>query len=202
ENLQHRAAAPVARLSHPRTISAAMARPSKGLNVLPIYWTSSEPCVLGAFKAESARAFEGVVNLPQPALTLENSIRSIRIIFAVILFAMFLHVLTAEKLIQHEPQDVHRIWPGLLIVGLWDLAVLLYFRFKAVRSAEETLQTQPEDRTALARWRVGYIITFVLSESIVLFGFALRFLGGTPMQSLPFYVIGISIMLLSWPRRP
>ena len=40
---QHRAPSPVTRLPHSTAISPAVAFRTKGLNVLPIYWTSSSP---------------------------------------------------------------------------------------------------------------------------------------------------------------
>jgi len=49
---------------------------------------------------------------------------------------------------------------------------------------------------AVSRWRFGNLLSFVLAESVVLFSFALRFLGGTTWQSLPFYVVGIALMLV------
>jgi hypothetical protein len=86
---------------------------------------------------------------------------------------------------------------GLMIVG-----IALLFRIKMLQPAIENLQEKADDQIALARWRAGNILSFVLAESIVLFGFALRFLGGTITQSLPFYIVGVALMLVWWPRRP
>jgi len=140
--------------------------------------------------------------MPQPALTLDNSIRSIRIIYAVLLFKMILYVLTAEKLSHQEPHDIHTIWLAFLVSGLMIVAVALSFRIKMLEPAGETLQAKADDQRALARWRAGNILSFVLVETVALFGFVLRFIGGTTWQSLPFYVVGIALMLVWWPRRP
>ena len=140
--------------------------------------------------------------MPQPALTLDNSIRSIRIIYAALLFTMILYVLTAEKLSHQEPHDIHTIWLAFLVSGLMIVAVALSFRIKMLKPAGETLQAKADDQRALARWRAGNILSAVLAETVVLFGFALRFMGGTTWQALPFYVVGIALMLVWWPRRP
>ena len=140
--------------------------------------------------------------MPQPALTLDNSIRSIRIIYAALLFTMILYVLTAEKLSHQEPHDIHTIWLAFLVSGLMIVAVALSFRIKMLEPAGETLQAKADDQRALARWRAGNILSFVLVETVALFGFVLRFIGGTTWQSLPFYVVGIALMLVWWPRRP
>jgi len=140
--------------------------------------------------------------MPQPALTLDNSIRLIRIIYGALLFAMILNIRMAEKLSHQEPLDIHVIWLALLANGLMAIGVAIFFRFKMLQPAAETLQERPDDQTALARWRAGSILSFVLVETVALFGFVLRFIGGTTWQSLPFYVVGIALMLVWWPRRP
>jgi hypothetical protein len=140
--------------------------------------------------------------MPQPALTLENSVRAVRILHAVILYSMILFILMAEDFLHHEPHKVHLIWIGFLVTGLMVVGVAISFRLRTLQPAAEVLQTSPDDRMALSRWRFGNILSFVLAESIVLLGFALRFLGGTITQSLPFYIVGLALMLVWWPGRP
>jgi hypothetical protein len=90
-----------------------------------------------------------------------------------------------------------------LVTSLMVIAVAVFFRLKTLQPAAETLQTIPDDRAAASRWRFGNILSFVLAESLLLFGFELRFLGGTTSwQSVPFYVVGIALMLVWRPRRP
>jgi hypothetical protein len=140
--------------------------------------------------------------MPQSAQTLEKSMRTVRIVYVMLFFAMILSVFTAEKLSHQEPRDIRAVWLGLLVNGLMVVGVALLFRIKMLEPAAETLQANPDDPIALGRWRTGNLLSFLLAESIVLFGMALRFLGGTTMQSLPFYVVGIAMMLVWWPRRP
>lgn len=140
--------------------------------------------------------------MPQSALTPENNMRAVRILHAVIFCTILLLVYIAEMFFHHEARDVRLAWIGFLANGLMILTLALFFRLKMLQPAVETLQKNPDDQAALARWRTGNIISFVLTESIVLLGFALRFIGGTTVQSLPFYTIGVALMLLWWPRRP
>lgn len=140
--------------------------------------------------------------MPQPALTLENSIRSMRIIYGVLLSAILLCIRAAEKLSHREPLDIRVIWLALLANGLMVVGIALFFRFKMLQPAAETLRAKPDDQAALARWINGNILSSVLAETIALFGFALRFIGGTHSQALPFYVVAIALMLVWWPRRP
>jgi F0F1-type ATP synthase membrane subunit c/vacuolar-type H+-ATPase subunit K len=91
---------------------------------------------------------------------------------------------------------------GLMGASFLVVVVAIIVRIKMVRLAAETLQTQPNDSAALVRWRTGIIASFVLAETIMLFGFALRFFGGTLLQVTPFYAVAIALMLLWWPRLP
>lgn len=71
-----------------------------------------------------------------------------------------------------------------------------------IRPALETLQAKPDDGASLERWRTGSFVSYILAEAIVLFGLCLRFLGGRPTLALPFYGVGIVMMLFLFPRRP
>ncbi len=80
-----------------------------------------------------------------------------------------------------------------IIFAVWRLFVL---------RSEAALADQPEDTAALKRWRTGYIITYTLCETVVLFGLVLRLMGFTLSEVAPFYVVGFALMLLFSPRRP
>jgi magnesium-transporting ATPase (P-type) len=80
-----------------------------------------------------------------------------------------------------------------IIFAVWRLFVL---------RSEATLADHPEDTAALKRWRTGYIITYTLCETVVLFGLVLRFMGFTLSEVAPFYVVGFALILLFGPRRP
>jgi hypothetical protein len=140
--------------------------------------------------------------MPQPAPTLDAAVRVIRIVHGVLLFSMILYAFTAERIGMHEPHDIRVIWIAFLALCPAEIGIAFYFRLKCVQPAAELLQTQPGDASALGRWRAGNIITFVIAEAIMLYGFALRFLGGTVLQALPFYAAAVALMILWWPRRP
>jgi hypothetical protein len=124
-------------------------------------------------------------------------------VHGVLLFSMLLYVFMGEIAIQHEPRDLSRILPIIFgVVSLQIIGMTIYFRRTKVQKASETLQSKPDDAKALQQWRFGGILTAVLMEVIVLYGFALRFLGAPRAQAVPFYVAGIGLMLLWWPQRP
>jgi hypothetical protein len=138
-----------------------------------------------------------------PTNTIEGSLRNIRIVHGVILFAMVLIIYNGEVLIPHKLRDLGRILPiAYGIVSLHVIGLALYFRTTKIRPALEILQLKPDDPKALQQWRAGGILTAVLMDTVVLFGFSLLFIGAAPKISLPFYIAGIALMLLWWPQRP
>jgi len=80
--------------------------------------------------------------------------------------------------------------------------MVLYVRRTKIEPAVESLQSNPDDAKALRQWRFGGTLTAMLMELIVVCGFALRFLGAPRVLAMPFYVVGIVLMLLWWPQRP
>ncbi|MGD0181381.1 MAG: hypothetical protein ABSC15_16325 [Terriglobales bacterium] len=80
-----------------------------------------------------------------------------------------------------------------IIFAVWRLFVL---------RSEAALADHPGDTAALKRWRTGYIITYTLCETVVLFGLVLRLMGFTLSEVAPFYIVGFALILLFGPRRP
>jgi hypothetical protein len=89
---------------------------------------------------------------------------------------------------------------GVIAVTL--VAWIIYFRRKIIAPAEIVLSAQPDDPRALARLRLGYILIWALSESMVLYGFVLRYIGFPFAQVIPFFGGGFVLMLFMAPRRP
>ena len=138
-----------------------------------------------------------------PGATIDGTLKNLRTIHGVMLFSMILYVFTAERLISPESRDLNSTLPAAFgILSLAIIGLAMFFRTKKIRTAFETFQSKPDDATAPRQWRTGGILTAVLLEAVVLYGFALRFLGAPLKVSLPFYVVGIALMLLWWPQRP
>lgn len=138
----------------------------------------------------------------RPTPTMEGNLRAVRIIHIILLYCMFFYIGFAEWMPPHTPHDVRLIWTAFLLICLALIAVTFNIRSRKLQTAVDVLQTQPDDPEALTRWRLANILSSVIAESIVLLGFALRFLGGSRIQSAPFYVVAIALMLIWWPRRP
>ncbi len=141
--------------------------------------------------------------MQQPANTIEGTLRNLHVLHSAILLSMVLYIGVAEKVVPHPPRVLNPVFP--LAFGFFSLSAIgfaLFVRTKKIRPALDALQAKPDDRDALGSWKSGTVLTDVMVECVVLFGFAQRFLGATPAQAAPFYITGIALMLLWWPRRP
>jgi F0F1-type ATP synthase membrane subunit c/vacuolar-type H+-ATPase subunit K len=86
---------------------------------------------------------------------------------------------------------------GVAVVG----AIFVVRRTLVLRAAE-SLAVQPDDSLSLGHWRTGYFATYVLCESLALFGLILRFLGCGVQQSVSYYIGGFVLLFFFRPREP
>jgi hypothetical protein len=137
-----------------------------------------------------------------PPPTIDSTLRSLRTLYLILLIAMLLYVAIAEKN-QHQLIDMNRAFlAGLSVAAAIIVGVAAYVQVKMIRPALETLQSKPDDAASLSRWRSTSLASYIMAEAIVLFGLCLRFLGGTRALALPFYGVGLVMMLFFLPRRP
>jgi len=138
--------------------------------------------------------------LPPP--TIDGTLRWLRIVYFAMFVAMALYVYISE-ITQHQLIDMNRAFLfGLGLVAVVLVGIALYVQVKTIRPALETLQAKPDAVAAMASWRSASLASYVIAEAIVLFGLCLRFLGGARILCIPFYVVGIALMLTLFPRRP
>jgi hypothetical protein len=141
--------------------------------------------------------------MSQPPQTVEGTLRIVRTVHGVLLFAMFMQVLTVEKILPHQPRQLDSTFTSaILVLSIAIVGATVYIRLKMVGTALDTLRSTPDDPNSLAKWRKGVVLSDVLLDAVVLYGFVLRLLGGPLQQSLPFYVVGIGLMILWWPKHP
>lgn len=138
--------------------------------------------------------------LPPP--TIDGTLRWLRVWYSILLLAIALYVVVSERA-QHQLIDMNRAFlVGLGVVAAILVGIALYVQVKVIRPALETLQAKPDAVASLASWRSASLAGYVIAEAIVLFGLCLRFLGGARALCIPFYFVGILLMLFLFPRRP
>jgi hypothetical protein len=89
---------------------------------------------------------------------------------------------------------------ALTVVAVSLVILLFVMRRIQVLPAEAILQEQPQNAKALARWRQGYLVSYILSLSIALYGLVLHFLGFSISQVAPFFVAGTALILFLGPK--
>lgn len=115
--------------------------------------------------------------------------------------SIILYAFVAEKVMQRSTSAPARSFvTGMTILAIVMIVVALSVRGRMVSPAKEKLEVEAGDVSALNRWRTGSLISLVFVESVALYGFVLRVMGGTRSQVLPFYLVAILIMLLWTPR--
>jgi hypothetical protein len=133
---------------------------------------------------------------------MEHRRKAVKMLRIVFLVSIALSVFVAERVAQSVALAPNRnVYFVLTLVALTTVGMIFAVWRLFVLRSEETLATQPEDTAALNRWRSGYIITYVLSEAVALFGLVLRILGFSLLQVAPFYLVGFVLILFFSPRR-
>jgi hypothetical protein len=131
----------------------------------------------------------------------QSSLKSIRIIRIGFLLTVVLY-LWVPTLIAHEPTKESPFVFVLVfaMLSLTSVGAALFFQARLVRPAAEQLKANSDDQQAAARWRTGLILCFVFSESVVLSGLGMRFLGAPWEIAGLFYAVGALLLLACTPK--
>ncbi len=133
--------------------------------------------------------------------SLAATLRGARVIHGALVAASFFYVLLI--MFQFRPHDRPVDSVTLLAFAVTGLACggfALFFRKQKVMASAEQLQFNPQDADALREWSAGIVLSLVLAETIVLFGFVLKLLGSQWTIAAPFFVVGTALMVLWTPR--
>jgi hypothetical protein len=118
------------------------------------------------------------------------------------LTAAVIYIILPELVHVHTREVSRMLFTILLGLAFVIATVALMVRNRMVERAASQLALAPTDAAALNRWRMGHIVLFALSESIVLYGLVLRFIGASILQAGVLYAGGIALLLMFTPRRP
>ena len=129
-----------------------------------------------------------------------SAVQKVRTVQIVLMITIPLYGLAGESLAPLVPKELKIILPAILMFDLFIVVGGLILRARMVRAAEEALRLHPDDAQALNRWRAGTLGLLVLTESVALSGVALRIMGSSFWDVVPFYAGAILLMLLWTPR--
>ena len=144
--------------------------------------------------------------LPPSSSDPRDVYRVLQLLYFVLLIAIALYWLIAEGAFGVEfPRigGINSLGTAKLIlavIALADVILVLYYRYSRIAS----LLHQPATDYAqvVRRLRAYYMICFIVAQSVALYGFALRALGGTREDSIPFFVGAVALFILCFPRLP
>jgi hypothetical protein len=139
------------------------------------------------------------MNAPQ-RLTASASHQLLRFMHIAFVVSMLMIAGVAEQVRKPDGGMALEIyWAFLGFTGV-SAGVYFFFRAKLV-AVEDSLRSNPSDNIAIGRRQLVYVLLFAFSEAPLLFGFVVRFMGGTLAQTIPFYAAGFLLLLLSTPRK-
>ena len=124
----------------------------------------------------------------------EISLRGLRTARRFLLGMVFLYVWIGERdgPVPGPVNPAFRV--GLYVIAAGIIPSTLWLRSRVLKRAKVSLARQPGDVVALRRWRGIQLAILVCFLAIPLYGLVLRFQGGTLVQALPFYFVGIVLL--------
>lgn len=129
------------------------------------------------------------------------ALRTVRLIQVAMLVSIGAYVVAGEVAGARLTLNANTVY-AISFASISLVGAILVVRKTWVLQSEEQLREKPGDLVLLARWKTGYIVTYVLCEALALFGLLLRLMGSTLVHVWPYYAGGAVLVLLFWPRLP
>jgi len=133
-------------------------------------------------------------------VTKNASLRSMRIVHAVLLSAVAGYAFVADRILRPAVDAPVRFVESFCMMAALIVVIAFGFRRKLLHAANNALQQGPSDAAALSRWRTANILSMVLAVSVALIGVALRAVGGDRRVVWLFFLVSVVLMLCWRPR--
>ena len=138
-----------------------------------------------------------------PTTTTAETLNALRVVQGSFLLCTLLYILVMRLNPSAPGKPIDPLLPVVFgAIGIALLVSAVSVRSKKANPALATLRVKSDDPISLSQWRGGAIISLCLCESIVLFGVAIHFIGGTVLQVAPFFIVGAGTMSVWWPTQP
>jgi hypothetical protein len=129
------------------------------------------------------------------------SLKSMRVIHLCFLLTVVVYVWVPSMIIHEKSKEFPVVFVVIFgVISLTSTAATLFFLSKLVRPAAEQLRQDGNDKQAAGRWRAGLILSFAFSETVILFGLALRILNAPWAIAGIFYGVGALLLLACTPK--
>jgi len=131
---------------------------------------------------------------------MSKALSTLRVVQWSMLGSILVCVLIAEWLGTHTGRIDQTLSYVLSSLAVGVVGTIFVVRRTLVLPAATSLQEHPEDGLSLNHWKTGYLATYALCDTLVLFGLVLRFRGSGLQQSLLFYIGGFVLLVFFRPR--
>lgn len=129
----------------------------------------------------------------------EKALSAVRMLHVAFLTTIFLFILMTRFAAPSEQPVAQEIVLAVAVAAVADIGVGFTMRKRFMERASEAIAREGQQR-ALAAWRVANIYSFAHAETVMLFGFVLKFLGASWKIAGPFFFVGFALLLLWTPR--
>ena len=131
---------------------------------------------------------------PPRAITM----RGLSIVWRVLLLAIVLYVWIAEKYHPTHKQISQEFYTAICIVSICLIGTMFLVQQRSVKRLESL--SSPTDPKNVRRAYAVQLLLMACSLAVVLYGLVVRFTGAALTQTLPFYVVGSSLLLYFKPK--
>ncbi len=130
-----------------------------------------------------------------------GALRTVRLIQIAMLVSIGMFVVAGELAGPRLTSEVTVLY-AVSFASISIVGAILVVRKTLVLESERELRKRPEEPVLVARWKMGYLVTYALCEALGLFGLLLRIMGFAVSQVWPYYAGGFVLLLLFWPSLP
>lgn len=134
-------------------------------------------------------------------MTMVTALRTVRLVQIALLASVVMYVFVGERVAGRLPPNLP-LYYAISFISISVIGVIFVLWRTFLANSEAQLRANPDNPALLARWRSGYIVIYVLCESLALFGLVLRISGFQLSQTWAFYLGSFALMLLFGPRQP
>ena len=128
-----------------------------------------------------------------------KAVSDLRTLRLCMLVAVALYFILSMRLpVSSRATNLGRLEIIIALIALWCVYSAFYVNRRIVRKAEALVKEQPDNLQAVRRFRAGYILIYIASFAVGLYGLVLHFFGSPVTHVVPFFAV--SVMMISWFR--
>ncbi|HLY60823.1 MAG TPA: hypothetical protein VKV95_08755 [Terriglobia bacterium] len=134
-------------------------------------------------------------------LNIQAQARFLKLLFFVMVFSVGMDAGVLQLIGQRADHSPDAFRMGLEVLALASALVVLFVRFVMIAGVLVPDAPIPVAER-MAKLRTYFIVCYVFSETVALYGFVGRYMGGSLVESAPFFAGSLILYALCYPRLP